>query len=436
MQLPSTDRIERHIGRQHIPSFLVCTKDFSGLERCLEVNNFLLRLSKAVGVSSLSDLLAKVKDMAKPSDPNRAYPIQPMQMELVKEFHEFLGDPMPSADIDLGSPNCTAALAYWVNVVSVIRSLPQHVVYPFLGISWCRGPPSDRPAPSPQTAREGPSTPSSVVVPSSKEETVVGPSVRPRTYAATVASSRPQTESTTTPPIDKPKPVATIVCRDIRLYNPDGYLKENPCFDDTPTNIEYATDCHSHLELVSKRMKTNKLDKLIGSPPASKKFKTIVTCFCFPESDPESSRKTIQIDPRIKVCLGLHPKAARYAIDFPQFIQSIKNMTRTYPKVVGIGEVGFDFTVKTPSVEEQTKVLSDFARLAKETGLPLVLHCRDAKSSTPMADKMCIDVLGKYISPQHRLYKHCLTNYRDARLAESVPGYLLWSQWYSFNESF
>ena len=36
-----------------------------------------------------------------------------------------------------------------------------------------------------------------------------------------------------------------------------------------------------------------------------------------------------------------------------------------------------------------------------ETGLPLVIHCWDAIAAPPRADRLCVDVVGKILSPQH-----------------------------------
>ena len=417
---PTVDRIERHLGRHHLPSVLVTEKDKSGLERCFEVNNFLQKLCKAVGVTSSEQLLPKAQELIKSSTLTKSYSIQPLQVSLVREFHQFLGHPLPIGEIDLVSPNCVAALMYWVNVVLIIRSLPKDTIFPLLDIPWCPGPStSDRTSGPPKPIepavipKQGPSTSFKTAVSSTVGSTgeTTGPSVRPKSYSAAVSTPAATVGSRT-----ESKPTATIVCRDVRLYNPDGTLRVNPCFDNPTPIVEYGTDCHFHLDLLSKRKGSHKLNKLIEDLDPKQKFALLVTCFCFPNTNPDVFRQQIIGDSRMRVCFGLHPKAASHAITYPSFWQHLRVFLRTYPKVVAIGEVGLDFSVSNPSEKDQTSVLSDIVRLASETKLPLVIHCRDAKHSEPSADKKCIDVLKCILPAQHRIYKHCVTGYREAKL--------------------
>src|SRR3972149_9887382 len=51
-----------------------------------------------------------------------------------------------------------------------------------------------------------------------------------------------------------------------------------------------------------------------------------------------------------------------------------------HPKVVAIGEVGLDYFYKNSPPEAQAKGFRTHAAAARETGLPLVIHARDADS--------------------------------------------------------
>lgn len=51
-------------------------------------------------------------------------------------------------------------------------------------------------------------------------------------------------------------------------------------------------------------------------------------------------------------------------------------------KVVAIGEIGLDYHWPEPSAETQTKWFVRQIALAKETGLPIVIHSRDAAADT------------------------------------------------------
>ena len=433
---PSVDRVERHLGRQHSLACLVSDKGVSNQDRCKEVSKFLLSLAARFGLTSLQALLGKLQASIRPSDPLRAYSVQPLQLTLVRGYHHFLGDMMPVGDINVLAPNCVAALSYWVNVVCLLRLLPRGVVCQLLGVTGCSGTPSVGGVVSlPSTKVQVPSVVVSAPKPlvgsrGTASSSVASAGVSRVSYAAVVATPRStpivtssQASAQSTPVVSsqasaatKPAPKGEITCRDIRYYNPDGTLRAKPLLDNPSSSgsVEYGTDCHFHAEIIADRLRTNQLNKLVGTLPASKKFGMLVTCFCFPSANPELLRSQIQADPRMYVCIGLHPKVAQHGIRFPGFVDHVRGMIKSYPKVVGIGEVGIDLSCKGPSESVQTKVLSQFTKLADETGLPLVIHCRDAVKAPPRADRLCVDVVGKILSPQHRVYRHCLTGYREA----------------------
>ena len=52
------------------------------------------------------------------------------------------------------------------------------------------------------------------------------------------------------------------------------------------------------------------------------------------------------------------------------------------PKVVAIGEVGYDFHWDTTTEEEQTKAFIKQIEIAKKYNLPLIIHSRDAHQIT------------------------------------------------------
>ncbi|RRR77091.1 MAG: TatD family deoxyribonuclease [Candidatus Viridilinea halotolerans] len=53
-----------------------------------------------------------------------------------------------------------------------------------------------------------------------------------------------------------------------------------------------------------------------------------------------------------------------------------------HPRVVAIGEIGLDFYWKKAPLEEQEEVLRLQLSLARELGLPVVIHSRDAQADT------------------------------------------------------
>jgi TatD DNase family protein len=74
------------------------------------------------------------------------------------------------------------------------------------------------------------------------------------------------------------------------------------------------------------------------------------------------------------------------------------------PRVVGIGECGLDFHYDLSPRDIQARVFRAHARRARETGLPLVVHTREAD-----------EVMGDILEDEHargpfRLLMHCYTS--------------------------
>ena len=93
----------------------------------------------------------------------------------------------------------------------------------------------------------------------------------------------------------------------------------------------------------------------------------------------EGSRKSVGLadkyDP-IYASVGIHPHDAKEANDsaFSELKELAKNK-----KVVAIGEVGLDYYRNLSPRDAQQETFRKFIALAKETRLPLIIHCREAK---------------------------------------------------------
>jgi TatD DNase family protein len=92
--------------------------------------------------------------------------------------------------------------------------------------------------------------------------------------------------------------------------------------------------------------------------------------------DLPSSERVIQIassENNVYVSIGLHPWIATPIDDhtYKSFLELTKR-----PKVVAIGEIGVDNNRSRASKEVQLQALTQQLRLARETGLPVLLHQR------------------------------------------------------------
>jgi TatD DNase family protein len=94
--------------------------------------------------------------------------------------------------------------------------------------------------------------------------------------------------------------------------------------------------------------------------------------------DPETSRRSIELAESFRgvfATAGMHPHdASRFdAAAGAQIEELLAN-----PQVVAVGECGLDFFRMRSPRQDQERVFSLHVSLSRETGLPLVVHVRDA----------------------------------------------------------
>jgi TatD DNase family protein len=110
-------------------------------------------------------------------------------------------------------------------------------------------------------------------------------------------------------------------------------------------------------------------------------------------TDLESCRNTLALSeryPNVWAVLGIHPNSADEATrDNRHGIEGLMK----HPKVVGIGETGFDAYWDKVPLETQREVFFWHAELAKAQGKPLVLHVRDKQNSDAAVTLACESLL-------------------------------------------
>ena len=96
----------------------------------------------------------------------------------------------------------------------------------------------------------------------------------------------------------------------------------------------------------------------------------------------ESCRKTLELAeqyPYIYAAVGIHPSDTG-ALDEESF--TWLGQQCTHPKCVAVGEIGLDYYWDEPEREMQQKWFRRQITLARELGLPVVIHSRDAAQDT------------------------------------------------------
>lgn len=102
--------------------------------------------------------------------------------------------------------------------------------------------------------------------------------------------------------------------------------------------------------------------------------------------------------------VGMHPHDAKDVGE--DELQELKKLT-AHPKVIAVGETGLDYYYNHSPREVQRRVFAQFIRLAVETGLPLVVHERDAARES-------VELLRNEGAGKIRGVIHCFTGDYDA----------------------
>lgn len=102
--------------------------------------------------------------------------------------------------------------------------------------------------------------------------------------------------------------------------------------------------------------------------------------------------------------LGFHP---HYASSFDvEHLEWMRERIRTDQRIVAVGECGFDFYYNRSVKKDQVKAFTAQLDLAIETGVPVVIHARDADLETR-------DILESYKGKNLEGVVHCFTSGPD-----------------------
>ncbi len=109
---------------------------------------------------------------------------------------------------------------------------------------------------------------------------------------------------------------------------------------------------------------------------------------------------TAEAFPQIWATIGIHPHDAdaHPDIDTAMLVEKSK-----HPKVIGIGETGLDYYYDKSDRDKQRSSFRAHITAARETGLPLIVHTRDAEDDT---SAILTDEMGK---GQFQGVIHCFT---------------------------
>ncbi|MDX1694060.1 MAG: TatD family hydrolase [Ketobacteraceae bacterium] len=135
-------------------------------------------------------------------------------------------------------------------------------------------------------------------------------------------------------------------------------------------------DSHCHLNKLDLSLHDNQLDNAVNSA----RDRGVDTILCI-GIDLETMDEVIEVAeryPRVFATVGTHPL---YQESREPTVEALLDYAR-HPKVVGIGETGLDYYYCKQDNDWQMRRFGIHVEAARETGLPLIIHTRDAREAT------------------------------------------------------
>ena len=127
----------------------------------------------------------------------------------------------------------------------------------------------------------------------------------------------------------------------------------------------------------------------------------LMVTICDKVSAYDEVRAIAEAHPDIWFTVGTHPHDAKEDPDLAA--ERLVALAR-HPKTVGIGETGLDFHYDHSPRETQARVFRAHIAAARASGLPLVVHAREA-------DEVMADILeAEFAAGAFRLVMHCYTS--------------------------
>jgi TatD DNase family protein len=131
-------------------------------------------------------------------------------------------------------------------------------------------------------------------------------------------------------------------------------------------------DSHCHLDFAKEEERAGIIARARGAG-----VRTLLTISTKLNEFP-GVRAIAESDPDIWCSVGVHPHEAEVE---PAAAEALIELTK-HPKVVAIGETGLDFYYEHSPREQQTQVFRSHLAAARATGLPVIVHTRDADPET------------------------------------------------------
>ena len=170
------------------------------------------------------------------------------------------------------------------------------------------------------------------------------------------------------------------------------------------SQLPQITDSHCHLDFP--KFQADRDDVIARALDAG--VKRIVTICTRLHTEPQV-RKIAETYRPVYYTAGTHPLHVT-----EEALASVEELEElaTHPKFVGIGETGLDYHYTTESIDTQQESLRIHIEAARRTGLPLIIHARDAD------DDMARILMQEFRAGTFSCVMHCFSSGR--MLAETA----------------
>ena len=156
-------------------------------------------------------------------------------------------------------------------------------------------------------------------------------------------------------------------------------------------------DSHCHLEMIKQ-----------STPEVMEKSQNAGMAYCITigtsDKANEKVKQLCQDHDNVFGTLGFHPHGASEVV--PEQVEKIRNALQSNPRLVAVGECGYDLYYTYSAEKDQKKVFETQLVLALELDLPVVIHSRDA-------DKQTRDMLDAFRTRGLTGVVHCFTSDLD-----------------------
>jgi TatD DNase family protein len=180
---------------------------------------------------------------------------------------------------------------------------------------------------------------------------------------------------------------------------------------DTPTTTPQITDSHCHLDFPDFE---GQLDQIIERAQAAGVTRMVTICTRL-DAEPQI-RAIAEAYAPVFYAAGVHPMSVAKSptVTVDQLIA-----LASHPKFVGIGETGLDYHYTADSAQAQKTSLRTHIAAARDTGLPLIIHARDAD-----------DDMARILTEEHRnggysCVMHCFSSSPELARAALDLGFFL-----------